>query len=133
MLNFFDGSMFHMGDLTKVVTVQDLQVKKEVKLQKFSKSNIHQQQWTLDFERDRILGNSPSKACAPTPPTPLIPTPPTISIPNDVYPMYKLITTKEEYANYDNLWVLNNNVKGNDSDASEHDKKLYQELLKKYG
>ena len=43
-----------------------------------------------------------------------------------------MITTKRKYANYMNIWVWNNNVKG-ENNASEHDKKLYQEQLKKYG
>ena len=126
MLNFFDGTIFLMGDVTKVLTVRELQERNEIKLRKGSSSKIRKQHWTLHFERDRILQPA---TCNPTP-TPLIPTPPTIVQISSIG--YQLITTKEEEANYLNIWVSNNNVKGK-NDASEHDKKLYQEQLKKYG
>ena len=129
MFNFFNGTIFLMGDVTKVITVRLLQERNEVKLQKSSSSKSRKQQWTLHFQRDRILQPA---TCNPTP-TPLIPTPPTVSRNNPDYSMYEVIATKEEDANYNNLWVLNNNVKGNNDNASGNEKKLYQEYLKKYG
>ena len=136
--SFFDGTIFLMGDsLKKVITVWELQERNQVKLQKRSSSKIRKQHWTLHFERDRILGNCCS-ACNPTAPfkyqalgTPTI-SPTYQGIPNDLYPMYKMIATKEEYANYLNIWVLNHNVNG-ENDASTTEKILYQEQVKKYG
>ena len=133
MFNFFDGTIFLVGDVSKVITVRELQERKEVKLQKGSSSKIQKQHWTLHFERDRILQPADLADCDSTTSTHI----PTISptyqeITNPEYPMYKVITTKVEYANYYNIWVLNNNVKG-ENDASEHDKELYREYLKKYG
>ena len=123
------SSCIFLYNVTKVLTVRELLERNEVKLQKGSSSKIRKQHWTLHFERDRILQPS---TCNSTP-TPPIPTPSTISIANPKYPMYILISTKEEAANYYNIWVLNNNVKGENNDASEHEKQLYQEQLKKYG
>ena len=53
--NFFDNTIFLMGDVTNVMTVSKLEEKKQVKLQKQSSSKITKQRWTLHFERDRIL------------------------------------------------------------------------------
>ena len=126
--NFFDSTIFLMGGVTKVLTVRELQERNGIKLQKGSSSKSQKQHWTLHFERDRILQPA---TCNPTP-TPLLPTPPTSVIINSSTG-YQEITSKEEYANYFNIWVLNNNVKGENNDASEHEKVLYQEYLKKYG
>ena len=60
MLNFFYGTIFRMGDVTKVMTVRKLEEKKEVKLQRGSPTKSTKQHWTLRFEKYRVLGNSPS-------------------------------------------------------------------------
>ena len=135
VFNFFDGTIFLTGDsLTKVITVRELQERNEVKLLKGpgSSSKIRKQHWTLHLERDRILQpadcDSPTSKNTPT----MSPTYGAEGIPNVTYPKYKVIATKEEYANYWNLWVLNHNVKG-ENDASKADKKRYLKLFKKYG
>ena len=95
-----------------------------MKLQKVLSSTIRKQHWTIHFEIDQIL--QPAD-CDSTMSTHI----PTISPiyegkPNPLYPMYKMIPTKEEWANYFNIWLSNNNAKG-ENDASKHDKQLYQE------
>ena len=55
MFDFFDGIIFLMGDVTKVMAVRELEEKKEVKLQKGPPSKITKQRWALHFERDRVL------------------------------------------------------------------------------
>ena len=49
MFDLFDGTIFLMGDVTKVMAVQELEEKKEVKLQKSSPTKISKQHWTLHF------------------------------------------------------------------------------------
>ena len=61
MFNFFDGTIFLLGDVMKVMTVRELQEKKEVKLQKGSPTKSTKQRWTLHFERDRFL--QPAAVC----------------------------------------------------------------------
>ena len=53
--NFFDQTFFLMGDVTNVMTVLELQEKKQVILQKGSSRKITKQRWNLHFERDRVL------------------------------------------------------------------------------
>ena len=52
MFNFFDHTVFLIGDVTTVMTVRKLEEKKEVKLQKVSSNKMStQQRWNLHFER----------------------------------------------------------------------------------
>ena len=60
MFDFFHGTIFLMGDVTKVATVRKFEEKKEVKLQRRSPTKNTKQRWILRFERDRVLGKSPS-------------------------------------------------------------------------
>ena len=70
MYNFFDGTFFLMGDITKVMTTGAWQGKKEIKLQKGSASKITKQRWTIHFERDRVLqGNCNSNTVVPPRPS----------------------------------------------------------------
>ena len=56
MYHFFDGNIFRMGDVSKVMTVSKLEEKKEIKLQKGLSSKIAKERWTLLFEIDsRVL------------------------------------------------------------------------------
>lgn len=159
--NIFDGTMFLMGDLTKVMTVRELEERKEIKLQKGSSSKISKQQWNLHFERDRVLQPRP---CNPTPPpmssskyppspkSTNTPTkPPTM--PSDKYPTYPsstLTPTKalpaRWYANHPTSYQtirnkrdldfymviwLINNLE--DERASDIEQEFYHEQLEKYG
>ena len=47
MYNVFDNTIFLMGDVTKVMTVSNLEEKEEVKLQKQSSRKITKQRWNL--------------------------------------------------------------------------------------
>ena len=61
MFDFFDRTIsLLLGDVTKVMTVRKLEEKNEVKLQKGPSTKNTKQRWTLRFERDRVLGKSPS-------------------------------------------------------------------------
>ena len=141
MFNFFHGTIFIMGDVTKVMTVWELEEKKEVKLktQSFSKAMNTKQHWTLHFERDRVLQpavpfmpsgknlSSPTSTQRPTTAT-LPARPPYIH----QYPptAYQQITTRNDFNLYVYIW-LKNNFDG--ERATDPENKRYRELVEKYG
>ena len=142
MFNFFDGTIFLLGDVTKVITVRELEEKKEVKLQKNTPSKITKQRWTIRFERDRVL--QPASSCMPSDKHPSSPTstqrPTTEILPPrppsfgdwGAYPptTYQQITTRKDFNLYVYIW-LKNNMQG--EHATDPEKKLYHELVEKYG
>ena len=147
MFDFFDGTIFLLGDVTKVVmTVRKLEEKKGLKLQRGSPTKSMKQHWTLRFEIDRIM--QPAASC--NSPTPTMPsgkyspsskstnTPP-ISLParSPTYPSrayppttYQQITTRKDFNIYVYIWLKNNME---DEYASDTENELYRSLLEKYG
>ena len=162
MHGLFDHAIFLMGDVTKVMTVRELEERKDVKLQKGSPTKSTKQQWTLRFESDRILqpadacnsspATIPSSKYPPSPTSTQMPTThyhkwnnntpspksitPTKALPAryaiDANPptTYQRITTRKFFNFYVYIW-LKNNMK--DEHASDQEKDMYHELVKKYG
>ena len=149
MFNFFDGTIFLMGDVTKVMTAQELQEKKEVKLQRGSSSKSTKQQWTLRFEKDRVLrraakrcNSPPPKKVKTLPPMPsgtYPPSPKSTNTPTTLLPARPPVsayppTTYQQIKNYFNIYVniwLKNNMEG--EHATDAEKDVYHELVAKYG
>ena len=132
-----------MGDVTKVMTVRDLEERKEVKLQRETPSKSTKQRWTLHFEKDRVLQPAPS--CIPSDKHPSSPTStqtPTKSLPARPpswqtisfrsYPptTYQQISTKKDLNLYVYVW-LKNNMEG--EHATDPEKELYRQLVETYG
>ena len=146
VFNFFDNTIFLLGDVTKVMTVLELQGIKEVKLQRETTSKSTKQHWTLRFERDRVLQSADDDfndaSCMPSgkllhpssptstqiPKTVILPArPPYMSHPPTTY---QRITTRNDFNLYVYVW-LKNNMKG--VRASDPENELYHELVEKYG
>ena len=51
MFDFFHGTIFLLGAVTKVMMVWELEERKEVKLQRGSTTKITKQCWTLHFTK----------------------------------------------------------------------------------
>ena len=86
--DFFDHTIFLMGDVTKVLTVGKSQEKKEVKLQKLLSITNLTQRWNLHFQIDRVLhyfgdDDDNIQACDKTPPP----------IPSSKYPPFPSVPT----------------------------------------